>query len=73
MDENLFKHYNKANYHTLMKGAIELADAFIMGSEEINPKILDAAKATGKPILDYQTDEDYHVKYNEFYDQIIGE
>ncbi len=73
MDENLFQHYNNADYQTLMKGAIELADAFIMGSDEINPKILEAAKATGKPILDYQTDEDYHVKYNEFYDQIIGE
>ncbi len=73
MDENLYKHYNNADYHTLMKDAIDASDAFIMGSEEIDPKILEYVKASGKPILDYQNEEDYHVKYNEFYDQIIGE
>lgn len=71
MDEKLAAHYNNADYHTLMKGAIDKADAFIMGSEEIDPKVLEYVKESGKPILDYQTDEDYYVKYNEFYDQII--
>jgi starch synthase len=73
MDSKLVEQYNNADYHTLMKGAIDASDAFIMGSEEIDPRILELVKATGKPILDYQTGEDYHVKYNEFYDQIIGE
>ena len=71
MDEKLAAHYNNAGYHTLMKDAIDKADAFIMGSEEIDPKVLEFVKETGKPILDYQPDEDYYVKYNEFYDQII--
>ncbi len=73
MDGKLLEHYNNADYYTLMKGAVEASDAFIMGDEEIDPKILDLVKASDKPILDYQSGEDYHVKYNEFYDQIIGE
>jgi len=34
---------------------------------------LEYAKASGKPILEYQDSEDYYVAYNEFYDKIIGE
>ncbi len=56
-----------------MKGAIDRSDALIQGSVEINPEVLEYAKASGKPMLDYVEDEDYYVAYNKFYDQIIGE
>ena len=39
----------------------------------INPEILEYAKASGKPMLDYIDDENYYIAYNEFYDKIIGE
>ncbi len=69
-DEAL-KYYTKANYVSLMKSAIDHADAFILGDEEINPEVLAYAQASGKPILEYQGDEDYFDAYNQFYDQIL--
>jgi starch synthase len=56
-----------------MKGAIDRSDALIIGSPEVNPEVLEYAKASRKPILEYQDSEDYYVAYNEFYDNIIGE
>ncbi len=67
------EHYSDGTYVSLMKGAIDRSDALIMGSEEINPELLEYAKASGKPMLDYIDDENFYVAYNEFYDKIIGE
>ncbi len=66
-------HYKGGSYVDLMKGAIDRSDALIQGSKEVNSEVLEYAKASGKPMLDYIGDEDYHVAYNEFYDKIIGE
>ena len=66
-------HYKDGSYVSLMKGAIDCSDALIQGSEKINPEVLEYAKASGKPMLDYTGDEDYYIAYNEFYDKIIGE
>jgi starch synthase len=66
-------HYSGGDYVSLIKGSIDRSDAFIIGSPDVNPEILEYAKNSGKPILDYQEDEDYYVAYNEFYDKIIGE
>jgi starch synthase len=66
-------HYGGGDYVSLMKGSIDRSDALIIGSPDVNPEILEYAKKSGKPILDYQEDEDYYVAYNEFYDNIIGE
>jgi len=67
------KNYKVANYISINKSAIDYSDALIMGSSDINPELLEYAKASGKPILDYEESDDYHVAYNEFYDKIIGE
>ncbi len=66
-------HYKDGNYVSFMKGAIDRSDALIIGSANVNSELLDYAKASGKPLLDYQESEDYHLAYNEFYDQIIEE
>ena len=66
------KHYSDGTYVSLMKGAIDRSDALIQGSEEINPEILEYAKASGKPMLDYIDEEKFYIAYNEFYDKIIG-
>lgn len=67
------EHYKEGSYVSLMKGAIDRSDALIQGSENINPEIMEYAKASGKPMLDYTGEEDYHIAYNKFYDKIIGE
>jgi starch synthase len=73
IEESDFGHYKGGNYVSLMKGAIDYADAVIQGSPEINEEVLAYAKASGKPMLDYQESEDYYVAYNVFYDKIISE
>jgi len=73
MDAESLAKYNNADYESLMKSAIDASDAVIKGSEDADQSLLDYAKSTGKPVLDYQDSDDYYVKYNEFYDQIIGE
>ena len=73
LDNDDLKHYSGGTYVSLIKGAIDRADALMIGSPEVNKEIMDYAKASGKPILEYQDSEDYYVAYNEFYDKIIGE
>lgn len=66
-------HYKEGNYVSFMKGAIDRSDAIIVGNPRVSEELLNYAKASGKPMLDYQDSEDYYVAYNEFYDQIIEE
>ena len=73
MEKSLLEKYNNAGYVTLMKNAIDNADAIIAGENEINQEVMDYAKASGKPFLDYQGEDDYFDAYNEFYDKIIEE
>ncbi len=71
--DEVLKYYDKANYVSLMKGAIDYADAFIVSEDNVNPELLEHVQAGGKPILEYQGEENYFDAYNQFYDQIIGE
>lgn len=73
MDKSLTEKYNNTDYISLMKSAIDNADAVIAGDQEVNPELMEYAKSNGKYFLDYQGDEDYYEKYNEFYDKIIEE
>ena len=73
MSKKDLENYVDANYISLSKSAIDHADALIMGSENINKELLEYAKSTGKPILEFEENEEYHTSYNEFYDKIIGE
>ncbi len=73
IDESDFGHYTGGDYVSLNKGAIDRSDALIVGSPDVNPEILEYAKASGKPMLEYPGAEDYFAAYNEFYDKIIGE
>lgn len=69
-DEDL-KYYKEANYINITKAAIDNSDALIIGSEEINPEIEKYLKDSGKPYLEYQSEETYIDAYNEFYDQLL--
>ena len=71
--EEALKYYDKANYVSLMKGAVDYADALIVSEENVNSEVLEYVKDSGKPVLEYQGEENYFDAYNQFYDQIIGE
>lgn len=59
-----------ANFVNLTKLAIDNSDGIIKGSENINPEIEQYIKDSGKPYLEYQTEDKYMDAYNEFYDQL---
>ena len=54
------------DYVKLNKIAIDYADAIAVATPDINPEILEYAKASGKPMLEYPG-EDAVDAYHEFY------
>ncbi len=71
IEESDLELYKNADYVSLTKAAIDNSDALIIGSEEINPEIEAYLKESGKPYLEYQTEETYLDAYNEFYDKVL--
>ena len=70
-DEDV-KFYIDGDYIKLNKSAIDHSDAIIISSEKINDEIRAYIEDSGKPFLEYQSEETYIDAYNEFYDEIIG-
>ena len=66
------KWYKEPNYTNLTKAAIDYSDGLIIGSEKINPEVEEYARKSGKPILEYQSPDNYISAYNAFYDLILG-
>lgn len=67
------KHLKTANYVNIMKTAIDFSDAVIYGSENINPELDAYVKSTKKPVLGYQSPDNYVDAYNDFYDSLLVE
>lgn len=65
------KHYKGAGFVGLMKAAIDFSDALIIASEKINPELERYIHKSGKPVLSYQSPENYINAYTEFYDSIL--
>lgn len=66
-------YYKKTNFVNLIKGAVEYSDGVIIGSQKINKEILEYVGKTGKPVLDYQGEEQYLEAFSDFYDKILIE
>ena len=58
------------DYATLCKLAVDYSDGVIQNSEHVNEEIMDYARQSGKPVLEYQTTETYADACNEFYDKV---
>ncbi|MEM1123944.1 MAG: glycogen/starch synthase [Bacteroidota bacterium] len=56
---------------SLINGAATFSDALIEGSDGSEYEIIDAAKAAGKPVLDYQSPESYLSAYVNFYKSLL--
>jgi starch synthase len=61
------------DYVGLMKGAIDMGDAFILGSPEIHPEVMDYLLKSGKPCLGYRSTEDYIDAYDAFYEEVLND
>jgi starch synthase len=66
-------YYKKSNFVSLIKAAIEYSDGVIVGSPKINKELSEYAVMSGKPILEYQGEEQYLEAFSDFYDRILVE
>jgi starch synthase len=61
----------KPTFENLTKLALQMSDAAIFGSNEVNKKMADYIKNLNKPVLEYKSEEEYIEAYSEFYDEIL--
>ena len=59
------------NFENLTKLALNLSDAAIIGSLEINKSIEKYIKTIKKPVLEYKAEDEYIDAYSDFYDEIL--
>jgi starch synthase len=59
------------SFENLTRMAIEMSDAAIIGSNEINKSIHKYIKSLKKPVLEYKPEEEYIDAYSDFYDEIL--
>ena len=60
------------SYENLCRFVMEYADGVVAASPDVEPKVLEIARASGKPMLEYQSPEaaDFFDNYNRFYEAI---
>ena len=58
-------------FENLTKLALDMSDATIMGSPEVNKSVLKYIKSLNKPVLEYKSPEEYINAYSDFYDEIL--
>ena len=60
------------SYENLCRFVMEYADGVVAASADADPKVLEIARASGKPMLEYQSPEaaDFFDNYNRFYEAI---
>jgi len=71
IEKNDIKHVENPDFVNLSKLAIDNADGIIIGGNDINSEVEKYIKKPGKPVLEYQGEEDYIDAYNEFYDNLL--
>ena len=60
------------DYFVACKLAIDFSDGVIQQSENIDPRVLEYARQSGKPFLPYQAPENFADACNAFYDEVWG-
>lgn len=65
------KMLDKPNYENLTRLALNMADAAIIGSREVNKNIIKYIKSIKIPVLEYKSEEEYIDAYSDFYDQLL--
>jgi starch synthase len=67
------KDYSKGSFVDINKGAINAADAVILGNNNIDPDLEKHVKSlNGKPILDYKDENEYLEAYYNFYSEVLS-
>lgn len=64
---------NPVDYKALGRLAIGYADAIVQASPDADPELMEYARQSGKPLLEYPGEEDFAGTYAEFYGSLLGE
>ena len=64
---------DEATYTNLYKLAFKYADGIIIGKKDLKDELVEAVQSSGKPYLEYQTEEEYLDAYNGFFDKMPEE
>jgi len=67
------KELKSPGFENITISAISKSDAVIFGNPTINSSVKNYIKKTNKPVLEYQSPEDYIEAYNSFYDEVLME
>jgi starch synthase len=59
------------SYENLTRLALDMSDAAIIGSKEINKSVQKYIKTLKKPVLEYKAEDEYIEAYSDFYDEIL--
>lgn len=59
------------DYITLNKFTIDYADGIVIGSPDVAPELIEYAKSTGKPVMEYPGENDYTAAYAELYNNLL--
>jgi starch synthase len=63
---------SEVNFTSLCKLAVEFSDGVIQNSEHVNEEVMAYARERNKPILEYQSPENYIEACDQFYEQICS-
>lgn len=66
--EDLKTIQDPVGYVELMKLAIDNSDGIIQNCEKVNEEVMQYARESGKPVLEYQNPDDYIEAFDQFYD-----
>ena len=62
----------RPSYENLCRFVMEYADGIVSASPNVDARVLEIARASGKPMLEYQSPEaeDFFANYNRFYEEL---
>jgi starch synthase len=69
-DEDV-ENLTQPSFENLTRLALDMSDAAIIGSPEINKSVQKYIKSFKKPVLEYKAEEEYIDAYSDFYDEIL--
>ena len=67
LDDSVISSFKEPTYLNLMKSAVVYSDGIIKGSETLESELESFIDGQDKPILDYQSPEDFADAYEQFY------
>lgn len=72
IDKDVIDKVNITDYISLQKFAIDNSDGIIQGSVAVAPELLEYARQSGKPFLEYHPEDTLVEACDAFYDSILG-